>query len=286
MALRPWLWAIWLWAITATAAAAAEPAGQWQARVAEHAAHFAARVPGLVTVETLTQRAYNIPPHSRVAIGGAAKTLYAQYLARDLVSEYTIGPLSNGVLVERREWLSLDGKPLQAEQAARRALLRAPAGDVLAARRATLERLNRLGLVDVATEFALLLLLFTPDSHAGLEWTAAGTALVGTEDAIVFQWRQTAGGALDFQKGKTKVRPLQGSIWIREADGLPLRVTTFFEHEDRQPVRDEASIEFELLPALGCPTPVSVVHRHYVAGQLLTENLYLYDKFRPRDQGR
>ena len=52
------------------------------------------------------------------------------------------------------------------------------------------------------------------------------------------------------------------------------------EYSDaKRTVRDEASIEY-VMSYRGFLTPASVVHRHSVDGQLLTENLYRYGPFR------
>ncbi len=271
---------LFLITLCATAASGAETVGSWTDRVAGHASRFAERVSGLVTVETLVQRGYDLPPHKRFAIGRDADTIYAQYLIHELISEYSIGAMTDGVLVERREIVSLDGKPLQTRQAAQQALARKATGGGAAARKETLQRLAALGLVDVATEYGLLLLAFTPQGQTRIEWSPAGSALVGTEETLVFRWRQTAGGSLEFLKGKTTVRPMHGSLWVRKSDGAPLRVQARIEHpEGRRMIRDDASVDFELNRALDCVVPASVVHRHYVDDFLLTENLYRYDTF-------
>jgi hypothetical protein len=44
-------------------------------------------------------------------------------------------------------------------------------------------------------------------------------------------------------------------------------------------VRDDATVDY-LPAALGFLTPASVVHRHFVDGEALTENLYSYGPFR------
>ena len=75
-------------------------------------------------------------------------------------------------------------------------------------------------------------------------------------------------------------RALQGVLWVRKSDGLPLRVETWVEHmQSKRTVRDEATVDYTL-SYHGFLTPASVVHRHLVGGQLLTENLYRYEPFK------
>jgi hypothetical protein len=274
---------LWI-ALGSVAVLQAGPPVDWSARVAAHAEEFARKAVGILTTETLVQRAYNLPPQPRFAIGAAAGPVYARYLVHELVSEYTVGPLKSTAgspLVEYREVVSLDGKPVRTPDIARKALSRAVNAGEVATRKRMLEELVKLGLVDVATDFGLMLLAFTGQAQTGIAWTESGGAFVGTEEAVVFEWSQNTGGALEFQRRKAASRPMRGWIWLRQSDGAPLRVRAWFEQADRgRTIRDDTSIEYVFSHALGCVTPVSVAHRHYVDGFLLTENLYTYEPFR------
>ncbi len=147
-------------------------------------------------------------------------------------------------------------------------------------RRQILAEFTRLGLVDVATDYGLVLLAFTSRGLPLLEIKPAGEAFVGTEEAVKLDWAQRTGGALEFRGRKVARRPLAGSIWIRKSDGMPLRIFAWFEHEEpKHTLRDEASVDY-VVSAMGFPVPATVVHRHYVDGQGLTENLYTYEPFR------
>ncbi len=75
-------------------------------------------------------------------------------------------------------------------------------------------------------------------------------------------------------------RALEGRLWVRAADGLPLRVQAWAEYEEsKHHIRDEASVDY-IVSTHGFLTPASVVHRHIVDRQLMTENLYRYDPFK------
>ena len=85
---------------------------------------------------------------------------------------------------------------------------------------------------------------------------------------------------LEFSGKQAVRRALQGTLWVRKSDGLPLRVQAWTEHaQSNQTIRDEATVDYTLSPH-GFLTPASVVHRHLVGGQLMTENLYRYEPFK------
>lgn len=268
----------------------AEEPAVWQLKIAEHADRFEKTAASLVAVERLTQRSYNLPPHAHFAIGKAAGPLYAQYLTHEVFSDYSIGLLKSGsatTLVERREVLSLDGRKLPAVEAPRKEVV----ADLTAARRRTLESFAKLGLSDIATEYGLILLAFTTASRKSIRWedTPPRAEFVGTEEALVYDWAQTASGAVEFLGRKTTVRPMRGSIWLRKSDGAPLRVHATIEHseKDGRKIADVASVEYSDSPALPCLAPLSVVVRHFAGDRELTENLYTYERFRQvRTEGR
>ena len=132
----------------------------------------------------------------------------------------------------------------------------------------------------MATDYGLILLAFTTRALPSLQMTPAGDGFVGTEPAERLDWVQLAGGALEFRGKNVARRPLQGSIWLRRSDGMPLRICAWFEHDEpKHRLRDEASVDY-VSSGLGFAVPATVVHRHYVDGQALTENLYTYGPFR------
>jgi len=105
----------------------------------------------------------------------------------------------------------------------------------------------------------------------------------GPDDALVLKWRQTSAtaGELEFHGKQVTRRALQGNLWVRKSDGLPLRVEAWAEHSDlvKHKIRDEATVDYVQSPH-GFLTPASVVHRHRVDDQLITENLFRYEPFK------
>jgi hypothetical protein len=248
-----------------------------------HAASFAGKIRLLVAEETLLQRSYTLPPHSHFAVGAAAAPVYAQYFTREIVSQYAVASLKGdpaGNLLELREIVSRDGVAVQTPAAAQKALSMSFDSGEERIRKRLLATFTDLGLVDVATDFSLLLLIFARPGLRGVELHPAGSGWIGTDETSVLDWRQTEGGALEFRGRKTARRPMSGRIWLRQSDGTPLRLSSSFEHDEaRHHLRDDATVDYT--PSrFGCVTPASVVHRHVVDDKVLTENLYTYGPFR------
>jgi len=250
--------------------------------VSDHADVFHRQARDLVSRETLVQRCYRIPEHGHFAVGKAAEPLPAQVVVTEVVSEYTLSSLKNdrsGSLLEVREVLQKNDVALQTPAAARKALSADSSAGEDRIRKKLLTAFSQLGLLDVATDYGSILLAFTHAALPQLNITPLGRRMFGAEDAFVFTWTQSEGGLLEFRGHKTARRPMHGELWARLSDGSPERITAVVEHPEKDHVlSDEASIDFAPSRA-GCVTPVSVVHRHYVDGKLLTENLYAYAPF-------
>jgi hypothetical protein len=261
---------------------AAAPPAELTSRVAAQAELFAAKALGTVTEESLLQRSFNAPEHAHFAIGAAAVPLPPQYLVHEVVSAYSIGSLKgdeSGNLVEFREFVSMNGNTVQTPEAAHKAMALDIAAGEDRIRKKMLAEFTKLGLVDVATDYGLILLAFTGRGQGNLELRESGSEWVGVDDTIVWSWRQLSGGALEFRGRKTTRRPMHGSIWIRKSDAMPLRISASMEHDEpKHHLRDDASIDY-VLSSFGCVTPATVVHRHFVDGVPLTENLYTYAPF-------
>lgn len=252
------------------------------ALVAHFAEAFQNEVPEVFAQEFLHQISLRYPPHPFLLIGDAAAApLTPRFLTTDIVSQYTIGTLKGAPatnLVELREIVSVDGKSVQTPAVARRALAEDARTQNATVRKHLLAALSRFAL-DVATDYGPILLVFTRAGQRDLRISAAGEDLVGAEKALRFQWLQVDGGALEFRGRKTARRAMQGSLWIRQSDGMPLRISAEFEHpEPKHVLRDTATVEY-VACAAGFPVPATVVHRHYIDGRAITENLYTYGSF-------
>jgi len=240
-----------------------------------------------LTTETLVQRTLLPPSRFQPRIGAAASE--AQKIrerVREIVSEYSVAGLHDSEsndLVEFRQVISVDGKPVQSVENARRALSLGVQSEDDHLRKRMLEDFAKHGLVDIATDYAPILLAFTKRGLQNMMMGAVAQGQVGADTVLILAWKQKSaeGGELEFHGRQASHLPLSGTLWVRESDGLPLRVQTWAQSYDRAKhlIRDEATVDY-VRSSHGFLTPTSVLHRHLVDGAMMTENLYRYEPFK------
>jgi hypothetical protein len=255
-------------------------------RVAEEAEILQQNSPKALSQETLEQRALMPATRFRPRLGKAAAIAPPPRLVvRQIISEYSVGPLKDSViptLTELRQVVSVDGKKVQTAASARHALslgIIAPDDRV---RKRMLEDFARHGLVDIATDYGIFLLAFSKRGLANMKLELAGEEQVGADAVWTIAWQQTSsnGGMLEFLGNQASHRALQGRLLVRKSDNLPLRIQSWSEHpQEGHMIRDEGTVDYQQSPH-GFLTPASVIHRHLVDGKLITENLYRYEPFK------
>lgn len=205
---------------------------------------------------------------------------------REVQSEFSFGARHDAQsrnLFEYRQVLAIDGEEQQSQDDALKNLTRDLQSSTDRVRKHMLEQFARTGLVDVATDYALLLLAFTSEGQKQMRITPLGRGYIGADAALSFSWQQTGSqtGILEFHGQESVRRPLEGTLWLRECDGLPLRISSWMEYTDASShrIREEATVDYDLSPH-GFLTPASVFHRYLVNGDAITENLYHYDPFK------
>ncbi len=282
MCVRPHF-AVWAFCVAAHAQATLP---QILSRVAEEAEVLQQNATKAVTTETLEQRALLPPTRFRPRPGTiAAEAPKVRTTTREVVSEYSVGTLRESDsrnLLEFRQVVSVDGKPVRTRERARYSLSIGIQSADDRVRKRMLQDFANLGLVDVATDYGLILLAFTKRGQEQMQIEPLGEARLGVDEALVLHWRQTSsdGGQLEFRGRYIARRAMEGTLWVRKSDGLPLRIQAWVEHHDaKKSIRDEASVEYAM-SFHGFLTPASVAHRHVVDGQLMTENLYRYEPFK------
>jgi hypothetical protein len=256
------------------------------ARTSEEAAVFQENLPKTIAQETLTQKAV-LPPSRLVTFGprGNVAPPKTRIVSHEVVSEYSVGRLKNSDsqnLFEFRQVVSVDGEPVRSVEFARRELTLGVRSQDDSVRKRMLQDYAKFGLVDVATDYGLILLAFTKRGLETMQVKPAGQSRIGADPALILQWRQVTSdaGELEFRGRQAVRQPLAGTLWVRATDGLPLRIQAWAEYEQsKRSIRDEATVEYAMSQH-GFLTPASVVHRHIVDGQMITENLYHYDAFR------
>jgi hypothetical protein len=254
-------------------------------RLAEEAEVFAENLPNSLTQETLIQR--ELLPMSRLRPPGpGAAQPSPQLRVRQIVSEYSVGTFKESAshdLHEFREVVSVDGRAVRSAASARHALSLGVQGEDDRIRKRMLEDFAHYGLDHIATDYALLLLAFGKREQANLEIEPPRSAAnIGTDAVLSLNWKQKSEtrGETEFAGRRIVRQALRGVLWVRQSDGLPVRIEAWAQYSDHKTlVRDQATVDYVLSPH-GFLAPVSVVHRHMVDGRLVTENLYKYQPFR------
>ena len=253
-------------------------------RVAEEAGALQQNLPNAVTQETLEQRAV-LPPSRFRPSSSIGQPVTPRLVVRKVISDYSVGSLKESpsqVLVEYRQVVSVDDGPVQSEEKARHALSSGLKSLDDRLRKRMLEDFAKYGLVDVATDYGLILLEFTLRGQQDLRLSVAGKGDVSGEPALVLSWKQKSpeAGELEFIGRQAARHALEGRLWVRASDGVPLRVEAFAVHpQDRHQIRDEATVDYAMT-SRGFLAPSSVLHRHIVDGRAITENHYTYGPFK------
>src|ERR1017187_2383851 len=257
-------------------------------RVAEEAEILQQNAPKSLTQEVLEQRALMPATRFRPRVGKKATTMPAappRLVVRQIVSEYSFGTLKGSSvqnLTELPQVISVDGRKIQSPESARHALSLGITSPDDRIRKRMLEDFARHGLVDIATDYGFFLLAFSKRGLENMNVVLGGEDQVGADAAWVLNWRQTSpdAGMLEFLGNQASRLALQGRLLVRQSDGLPLRIQSWSEHpQGTHQIRDEATVDY-IQSAHGFLTPASVIHRHMVDGQVITENLYRYDPFK------
>lgn len=275
------LWAL-LW-LAATACAQTLP--EILARLAEEAAVFQHVAPQVLSEETLTQRAMKAPPRFHPRIGAAAnKPLQPTWQTREIISEYSFGALKDAPesLHEFRQVISVDGKALSTAESARHSLALGLTSDNDRAKKRMLEEFQKYGLASAVVDFGPLLLLFTKRQLDHYHFELAGVDRIGADLVTLLSYRQVSGPdrMLVFAGKRALHQPIQGRIWARRPDGLPLRISITASREvGRQVFRDEATVDY-VPNAHGFVAPAAVTHQGYAGDQLLVEDHFRYAPFR------
>jgi len=251
-------------------------------RLAREAQAFEKIAPELVGRETLHQRVM-VAPRLKLRVGDAAKHPIAAWKEHEVVSEYAFAVLGREIH-ELRQITSVDGKAVAGGTQAQNALAKLITSHNDERKRHALEQLEKYGLQGAATDFGQILLLFTRGNLERYEITAAGPRLLGTVPTQVFHYQQLDGPhALTVFRGgsaaKTERLSVEGEIWVREADGLPLRITmSATDSSTDKTLREEATVNYAM-SEYGTLLPIETTHRELRAGVEVEENKFTYTEF-------
>jgi hypothetical protein len=250
------------------------------AALAAAAARFLDSAPRFGAHETLKQKAIVTPRQPSAPDGGNAPAA-ARSKDRQLLSAYALcGTLRSQALREVRVLYDIDGKTILAPEKAWGELKDAALVNV--SRREELgAEFERESLGDTAVDFGQLLLLFQKANLSKYHFAVKETEMIGADQALAISFEQQSGVASLHlnEAGKKSRSPLEGEIWVRSADYLPLRIVLRADRDMKKVrIRDEARVDYELHQ--GALLPASVSHRRYLNDQLRAENVYQYSEWR------
>jgi hypothetical protein len=252
-------------------------------RISEEAEVFRQVAPKALAEETLEQRTLKPPPRFRMA-GGARAPVKLEYRNREVVSEYSYAAFeeSQSGMHEFRQVISVDGSPISTPEKARHALSLGLQSDDDRTRKKMLEEFRKYGLIDAAMDFGQIILLFDKRRLPNYEFRIEGTDRLGADDATVlfYQQRQGKAGFLVFEGRKTIRSKLDGKMWVRQKDGLPLRITLRAQWVEQKHVRRHEAVVEYAMTSFGVLGPASVKHSEFFDNQLITENLFRYSPFK------
>jgi hypothetical protein len=266
---------------------AADAIQQMTARLSEEADAFRRIAPSLMGHETLEQKAHKPPPRFRPRVGAGAKTPpQAVWQDRQVVSEYGFAAFAGETetLHELRRVTSVDGRSVADAKKAEEALAKIILLNDDQREKELLKEFEKYGLVGAVTDFGPLIMLFTPREIEHYEFALEGSQVLGATRALVFRYMQLDGPELvtlfDVSSGgKPKKIKVQGDIWVREDNFLPLRITLAVgAGQGGTAIREEASVDYSA-SAFGTLTPSSVDHKELRGGQLMIQNSFIYSDF-------
>jgi len=266
---------------------AADPVQQMTARLSEEADAFRRIAPSLLGRETLEQKAHKAQPRFRPRVGNDARTPPpTPWQDRQIVSEYGFAAFSGETesLHELRRVVSVDGKSVADARKAEDSLARIISLKDDQREKELLKEFEKYGLVGAVMDFGPLLMLFTPREIEHYEFAFNGSQVLGATKALVFRYTQIDGPELltvfeTSSGGKPHRLKVQGEIWVRADNFLPLRITLGVgEGQGAKAVREEASVDYSPTD-FGTLAPSSVDHKELRGGQLMVQNSFIYSDF-------
>lgn len=251
---------------------------------------FQTNAPQVVGRETFHQRTLAPPPRPKIRIGKAAEqTPEAIWQEREIVSQYGFALLGQAVH-ELRQVTFVDGKQVTDERRAQDELAKLIVASNDQRKRRSLQQFEKYGMRGAVTDFGQVLLLFSRANIERYEITYVGPRMLSPTRMQAFHYKQLDGPqALAVYRqdqrgparnvGVVQRLSVEGEIWVREADGLPLRVTlNATDSGSNQALREEAVVDYAA-SEFGTVLPLETVHRELRDGILVTENKFTYGAF-------
>jgi hypothetical protein len=219
-------------------------------------------------------------------VGNATKEVpKPEWQERDVVSEYSfaaVGP--EHAPHEMRQVVSVDGRKIQESKKAQDELAKLVVATDDQRKLDALRKFESLGLRGGATDLGQLLLLFDRGQQERYEFLPQGIRSKDGVDAAVIGYRQLDGPeAVTIYRGKSpagqKMR-MEGEIWARSTDGMPLRITmTVSGMDDDSFFRQEILVDYQM-SEFGMLLPATIQHKEWRGADMVAENRFTYANFR------
>lgn len=263
-----------------TTAAEDDPLPSILRRVAEECGVFENNARDLIGQETLEHRELKPPPRFRPRTGEVP----LEYKTLRIVSEYGFGSFqeTSSGLHELRQVTAVNGKPIKDREEARKSLTLGIRSKDDAVKKAMLNELPKYGITSGVADFGQLILLFAGPRQKTFDFSITGRTMMGADTMILVSYREKEGheSLTRFEDRKAGREAMQGEIWVREGDLLPLRVTLAIRRKDGKFDRlDRVQVDYTQ-SSLGVLVPASVLHQDSANGVLLSENRFRYDDFK------
>jgi len=270
--------------LTAASLQGAHDLGLILRRVSEEAEVFRVMAPRVVARETLRQKARKKRSRFRIRVGEAAlKPPPPKFQTRVIVSEYGFSTLKEApeALLEVRQVISVDGRKITSRRKARDTLTLGLLNQDDRAKKRMLKQFEKLGLRGAATDFGQLILLFRRTNLGRYRFRIERRERLRQNTALVLHYEQKEGPeAFTIFEGRQAVHArLQGELWVRETDYVPLRITVRTEQpSEKYTIVHEGRVDYAT-SRFGVLLPAQVAYRKSADGELLVENTASYEEF-------
>jgi hypothetical protein len=231
----------------------------------------------VIGVETLRQ---TLPKGSRVSRGRRGVEVVLPEQVREIVSEYGFMAVDErgGSLKEVRMVRTVDGTKWKKGTKGLDSLARTLSATDDKKKRSLLESFENFGLQGFITDLGQLILLFARGLVANYEISWEGRLF----DLDVYRYTQLGGtDALTVYEGKMPLRlKLQGKIWVRRSDFLPVKITVESTREDKKSIIRDLSVVEYAPSEFGFLLPKRIVHQQFTGSQLFVRDDFSYSNFK------
>jgi len=263
-------------------------------RLANEAAAFQKIAGQVVGRETLVQKAVKTQAGRkfpiRIRVGdGPPKGAPLEWQTRTLVSEYGFTTFSDGALHELRQVVSVDGQAVKGNRGSQELARIITASDDKR-KQELVKAFEAYGLLGAVNDFGQIILLFTPRGILRYEFVFQGFDKIGEFPVVGYSYRQIEGPdaltVVDAQGDRAKQIRMEGAVWARQEDLLPLRVTAVStQSQSGRTVRHEATVNYSL-SEYGALLPVSMQHREMWDDDVVALNEVRYEGFLRVGEGK